>query len=320
MLCVLSREGGVMKKSKHTFSAAEKAEKLTLLEEARELDAQVREVHRRTNVERAKLAELLLSMAERELHRSLGYESVFAYARRVLGFSKRKTRDTLELAKRLPELPSIAERFRAGGLNWTALRTILPAVKRENEQEWLEKMTALPMRRLEREVAKATGKPMKVRVTYELTEEDLATVEDAVTAVLKERKGNADVAAALAEVCRRALSGGTVGGPKTRVVINVCAECQKATRDTREGPVEVQEPVLERAACDAELLDIREGPSAIRRTMPPKVAQLIDARDHGQCKVPGCQNRGFVERHHEGGSERSGARSREGLLGVQPTS
>ncbi len=264
-------------------------------------------------MEPPKLAELLLSMAERELHRSLGYESVFTYARRVLGFSKRKTRDTLEIAKRLPELPVIAERFRAGDLRWTALRTILPAVKRENEHEWLEKVSALPVHVLEREVAKATGEPMKVRVTYEFTEEQNAWVEDAVTAVLKERKGSADVAAALAEVCRRALAGGTVGGPRTRVGAppsrpkggrggrHVCAECEKATRETREGPVEVSKPALEEAACDAELLDIREGPSAICRTMPPKVARFIDARDHGRCVVPGCGNRGFVARHHEGG-------------------
>ncbi len=51
VLLFFSREGGVMEKSKHTFTEAEKAEKLALLEEARELDAQVREAHRRSNVE-----------------------------------------------------------------------------------------------------------------------------------------------------------------------------------------------------------------------------------------------------------------------------
>src|SRR5581483_1677530 len=85
------------------------------------------------------------------------------------------------------------------------------------------------------------------------------------------------------------------------VVVKVCGECERASRETRDGSIDVSKAELERAACDSEIVDTRKKPVRVNRTMPPSVANEIDARDDGRCRVPGCLNRAFIERHHEGG-------------------
>ena len=52
-------------------------------------------------------------------------------------------------------------------------------------------------------------------------------------------------------------------------------------------------------------MDITEGPKALTRTMPPRVARFLDARDPW-CGVPMCYNRVDLDRHHEGGWRKIG--------------
>jgi hypothetical protein len=118
--------------------------------------------------------------------------------------------------------------------------------------------------------------------------------------------------AALAEICRRyvAYVRGDVGktsaktstsaGSRSREVISTCDECKKSTRETRRGSLEISKAIAERIRCDAEILDIRNGPAPLRRSIPPKTANFIDGRDKGRCRFPGCSNRTFIDRHHEG--------------------
>src|SRR5262249_31936608 len=51
--------------------------------------------------------------------------------------------------------------------------------------------------------------------------------------------------------------------------------------------------------CDAEVLDTTDPTAPVRRTIPKRVADRVDARDRRRCRVPGCPNRGWIERHHE---------------------
>ena len=57
---------------------------------------------------------------------------------------------------------------------------------------------------------------------------------------------------------------------------------------------------VELVECDAEVLDVRNGPAKVTRTAPPKIKNFVLARDKGRCVVPGCRNRG-VHFHHEDG-------------------
>ena len=89
-------------------------------------------------------------------------------------------------------------------------------------------------------------------------------------------------------------------GSGYRIVLTTCGDCKKTTRETREGSIEVDPKTVERIACDTEILDIRKGPAALSRTIPPKIANFVAARDKGRCRVPLCKNRGYIDRHHEG--------------------
>jgi hypothetical protein len=85
------------------------------------------------------------------------------------------------------------------------------------------------------------------------------------------------------------------------VVLHRCEECKRTTFEGRDGPVEVSQATSEQASCNAEVLDIRKGPARVTKTVPPRIANLVHARDRGRCQVHGCRNVGFVHMHHEGG-------------------
>ena len=271
------------------------------LDEARTLDGEIRELHRQRNRIAIEIAERLERMENRGLASALGFESVAAYAWRTLGYSVSKTRALVGIARGLRELPAVRAAAVAGELAWTKLRHIVGVATRETEGEWLDRARRMNSRELERAVAEERGEELKQTLQLELTPGQAADIEEAVRAVWKEQP-ELSFGAAVAEACRRAVAGaGAAGGSRYRVVVTTCAECGRASRDARDGAVPVEKRELERVACDAEILDVRQGPAPIRRAMPPKVARFIDARDGGRCRVPGCSNRAFIERHHEGG-------------------
>ena len=57
---------------------------------------------------------------------------------------------------------------------------------------------------------------------------------------------------------------------------------------------------VELVLCDAEVLDIGNGPAKLTRTAPPKIRNFVLGRDKGRCVVPGCRN-GVIKFHHEDG-------------------
>jgi hypothetical protein len=99
---------------------------------------------------------------------------------------------------------------------------------------------------------------------------------------------------------RRVASHGR-GTPSTRVVLYRCEGCERTTLEGRDGPVEVSGATYEQARCNAEVLDIRKGPGHVTKTVPPRVANHIHARDRGRCQVGDCRSVGFLHMHHEGG-------------------
>jgi hypothetical protein len=129
----------------------------------------------------------------------------------------------------------------------------------------------------------------------------LADVEQAVTAIRSESTKPIAFGEAVVEACKRVAEGGSAGRSKTRVVIHLCAGCHKATREGKNGFVEISPSELETRACNSELLDIRRGPAPLSRTIPPMIENFVRARDHDRCRVPGCKNRAHVNLHHEGG-------------------
>jgi hypothetical protein len=113
---------------------------------------------------------------------------------------------------------------------------------------------------------------------------------------------------ALVEVARGSLhSSGEPSPEDARVVVHVDALALTAggpgRSELEDGPAISQETAL-RLGCDAETVTVveRDGlPLSVgrrRRTVPPKLRRLVEARDDRTCRWPGCENRRRLHAHH----------------------
>jgi hypothetical protein len=268
---------------------------------AREVDERMAALVEQKNRVVAEMILLVQEIDRDRLFRALGATSVTDYMRRRARWEASKTEKVVTLARKLAHLPILRAAFVKGAVGWTTAYIAALAATPETDAEWTGKALTLTNEQLEAERARVAGREVVERVTLKLSPAKLAAVDEAVTAVRRESGKNLSFDEAVVEVCERAVEGGAVGGSKYRVVVTVCADCGKATREGKNGPVEVPANELEAMACDSEVLDVRKGPKAISRTIPPKVASFVQARDRGRCRVPGCRNRAWIHLHHEGG-------------------
>lgn len=113
---------------------------------------------------------------------------------------------------------------------------------------------------------------------------------------------------ALVEIARAALA--STGEPESRaprVTVHIDALAlsgEGAGRsELEDGPV-ISAETARRLGCDAEAVTTieRDGlPLSVgraRRTVPPALRRLLEARDDGTCRWPGCERRRFLDAHH----------------------
>lgn len=63
----------------------------------------------------------------------------------------------------------------------------------------------------------------------------------------------------------------------------------------------MSDTVVAEACCDAEIIDLREGPKRghSTRAIPPAMRRIVFHRDGWRCSVPGCTNRAWLQVHHD---------------------
>lgn len=268
----------------------------TQLETARELDLQLKEAVARARRAEAEVAAALLEMKERGLFRFLGYSRIQDYAEAALDLARGKTKDLIEVAMRARGLPRVRAAFESGELPWTKARQVVRIATPESEEEWLEAARTLTNRALERRVAEARGEEPVVRITLELTPAEAADIEEAVRRVREERGAARRLGSDVAEIARRSM-GPPVDRPGYQVVIHECPTCGAASRDARDGPIEVAPEDLAAAKVDAEVLDLRGGGTGTaRKTIAPAERRAVIARDRGRCVL--CGTRAWLHIHH----------------------
>ena len=239
----------------------------------------------------AKIAGLLLEMKRGKHFEAFGCANLADYAASRLEFSAWKTRDLVELAERAEALPEIRDAFESGETPWTKLRAIARVATVETERTWLARAAAMSARQLEIAIA---GADAKVRIVLELSAEEAADLEDAVRALRKERDESCSREQAVIALVKRGVAGSGERAP-FQTVLYRCSGCERAERETRDGPVPVPPATAARAACDSEIID---GTKRLSRTIPPAVRRHVLTRDRGRCVVPGCSGRDYVEVHH----------------------
>jgi hypothetical protein len=113
---------------------------------------------------------------------------------------------------------------------------------------------------------------------------------------------------ALVELAQATLASPEENGPETaRLVVHVDAAALSGDvpgrSELQAGPV-ISTETARRLGCDAESVTRieRDGlPLSVgraRRTVPPKLRRVLEARDHGCCQWPGCERRRHLAAHH----------------------
>ncbi len=264
----------------------------------------------------------------RKLYRKLGHSSINQYAHVELKFSKTRTGDFVQLARKLEQLPAVRESVEKGELGYTKAREVVKVATPETEEGWLAAAKDSSRRELERKVAfskkRAKSNPDQaellpipsdlnippasppVRLTVEMTSEQFAIYEALVETLHKQGpvggraemllEAMAELAATRAQTGdQKAPRGALQTGPPFQIHIHQCPDCSKATVSTSKGELLVSQEVMERAQCDSQV--DKEG-NRNTSTIPPATRRRVLARDRHCCQAPGCDHTKFLEVHH----------------------
>lgn len=119
------------------------------------------------------------------------------------------------------------------------------------------------------------------------------------------RSARVEALVAVAEASHAATDAG--GGERVRLVVHVDAAALssdvRGRSELEDGPL-VSPETARRLGCDAELVAQveRDGlPLSVgraRRTVPPALRRLLEARDGDTCCFPGCERRRHLQAHH----------------------
>jgi hypothetical protein len=128
---------------------------------------------------------------------------------------------------------------------------------------------------------------------------------------------------AVVELAEASLAASEQSPGPARVVVHVDAAALVADDSGRseleDGPV-ISPETARRLGCDAETVATieRDGlPVSVgraRRTVPPRLRRLLEARDDRTCRWPGCENRCQLDAHHRTHWARGGETSLENLV------
>jgi hypothetical protein len=161
--------------------------------------------------------------------------------------------------------------------------------------------------------------PSRVRMNFTMEAQDRDVVRDGL-AILRARAGldagEIEDGELLAAVMRNAIAEvegeHAPTGERYRVVLEHCPDC-----GLNQTPrAEVSDTVAAEAACDAEIVEMRPGPTHghATRAIPPALRRAVLHRAGWRCEVPGCCNRLWLDVHHAVAWSRGGRHDEAKLI------
>ncbi len=277
-------------------------------------------------------------ICQRGLYRDLGFSSMNQYASEALGFSRSRTRDFMQLAKKLDGLPAIKDELAAGRLGYTVAREIVSVADAENEKQWLEVAERQSRRQLEETVRRskieakqrrkanpAQGELMPapaleappaavpVRVGFELTPTQFAQYE----ALLAKVGPVVDKGEWLLDIVERSLNTEPEllprgsNPPPHQIHIHECPSCAEAKVASPRGEIRLSAAEMETTHCDAQ---IHRSDQVNKATIPPRTRREVLARDRNQCRRKGCQHTRRLHIHHLETRANGGSNDLENLV------
>ena len=241
-----------------------------------------------------------------QIWRHCGFAHMGEYLERVLGYGPRAGRDRLKVARALVSLPLTAEAMKHG-LPYSAVRELVRVVTPATEAAWLERVRGGNLRDVEAAVSGHGPGAMpddppdpalrRQVVRLELSAAVAATLHQAATLVRRELGHEVEDDAVYDAIARRVLAGGAKTGPANQIAFTVCKSCKQGWQVSGSRDVPVSAAVIERAQCDAEVIDV-DTSAKPTRTLSTRMRRRVLARDKHRCTVPGCRASANVDVHH----------------------
>jgi hypothetical protein len=312
-------------------------------EKHREIDRALRGLARRRASLDVEEARWLRLGEQHRAWRKLGYVHALEYLEDVFGFSPRTAKERLRVARELGELPTMESALEAGDLNYSVVRELTRVATSQTVERWMAAARGKNLRQVEQLVAghKKGNDPddapdpklVKHGVWLELDAESLALFRQARAAMSDEMGRTLDDKAVIMEMSRATLAG-TVSSasgsenndrsgsgehaaaraskPTRMVHVITCPDCKRGWQDGAGVRVELSAAAIERATCDAIVVDDERGVRA-RSVIPERTRRKVMARDGHKCTVPGCRSARNLEVHHIVHQEDGGDHREENL-------
>jgi len=279
----------------------------------------------RLATERAELdfeeGRLLLRARREGIHVRIGYAAFYEYTERLFGYGPRLTQEKLRVAEALEELPETAKSLQTGAISCSHARELTRVATPSTETAWLEAARGRTVREVEQLVSghrpgslpdDVPAPDLKRHVLrLELSSEVMATFRKAMAKIRRDEGESLDDDAAIRLLCRKVLGGSGEPGRASE-------SRRRVTRRSRGQLVQVGAKVVAMAAGNAQhvghvghvdahvgaqdsasfLADVGAILARGAQDIPAAIRRLVDDRDGGRCRVPGCRHSVFKEPHH----------------------
>ena len=283
------------------------------------LHAQLQGIAKRRATLDADEAACLVRAEAIQIWRHCGYAHLGEYLERELGYGPRAGMDRMRVARALVHLPLTAEAM-ASGLPYSAVRELVRVMTPATERAWLERVRGGTVHDVEQAVSGHGPGAMpddppdpslkKQILRLELSAHVVAALHQAATLVRRELGHEVDDDIVYDAISRRVLAGGGDSSqPAHQIAFTVCKHCKRGWQNAGSSDVLVSPAAIERAACDATLLDA-DTPTRPQRSIPARVRKHVLARDRHRCTVPRCRASTNIDVHHierraDGGSNKA---------------
>jgi len=261
----------------------------------------------------------------------------FEYLEDVFGYAPRTAQERLRVAKELGDLPAMELELESGNMPYSIVRELTRVATPATEAAWIEKARGRNYRQVEQMISgrkkgdEPTDEPDPTLIEHAVTWK----LDAATRALLRETRrwfenelGHAIDDATFAELlCRRATDHGSAGSvegvddeaagdarrfPRPGVMIHLttCRNCKLSMQHGAGVPFALTKEQVERAECDATIVDDENGKRAASN-IPPAMRRFVFERDQYRCRFPGCRSTRNLDIHHiehraHGGDHSSG--------------
>ena len=206
-----------------------------------------------------------------------------------------------------------------------------PSSPPDNEAAWVERARSVTSRQLEEDLrvtlsgepppshVGAPKAPARTRRSFDLSTADAEIVDTvlqwarAQLGTDSDDVGRGEILAALLQRVMHDVPKETAPtGERHRVVVVQCPSCEATTGEH----CDLTDTTVLVAGCDAEVLDLRPGPTRghLSHTVPPAIRRAVLQRDQHACRVPDRHNRLYLDVHHVRYRSYGGTRDEDNLV------